>query len=216
MGKLKTALAFALALFATTPLAQTGIYIVGGVGLGQAKFNGTDFPVEATFNRALDEKDTTWNIGVGYRFHPNAAVELGYASLGKYSARYTGFGPSAGDSSRDDYEVTAWKLAAVGQFPLAQGFSILGKLGFAASKAEDEFTDVTGGTTTVSHPKKSKTKLLWGVGAQYDFMRNIGLRLEYENFGEVGAGFTNSGNDANEPGRAKISTINLNLVYSFQ
>lgn len=211
MKQMKTFLGFALVLCASSVFAQAGIYVTGGIGQGHAKFNGGDFPDEAGFDKSIDDKDTTWNIGVGYRFHRNIAVELGYAHLGEHKVRYTGTGAFAGEESTDDYEVTAWKLAAVGMFPVVQQLSIVGKLGLARTKVEDRFTETIAGVTTSETASKSKNRVFWGIGAQYDFTANIGARLEYESYGTVGSEI---GADAGT-GRAKISTFNLNLVYAF-
>ena len=212
MKQLSRVLAFALALCASSAFAQTGVYVIGGLGQGMADFNGTDFPTDPDFERRVDDKDTTWNIGVGYRFHRNVAVELGYASLGEYNVRYTGTGAFAGESANDAYEVTAWKLAAVGFLPVMENFSLIGKLGVALTKVEDRFSETIGGVTESLSTSKSKSTLLWGLGAQYDFTKNLGVRAEYENFGTVGSEIT----DDSGTGRAKISSFSLNVVYSFQ
>lgn len=230
MKSVKAALALTFAVCATSAFAQSNVYVVGGIGSGKAKFNGTDFPtggeaetfleeeaglaagaLAGAINRTIDDKDTTWNIAIGYRFTQNWSAELGYANLGEYNVRYTdNLGLGLTDNS--NYEVTALKLAGVGSFPVAQGFSLLGKLGLARTTAENTANVSALGVTDSQTLKKNKTRLFWGVGAQYDFNRNIGVRVEYEDYGKVGANFTDAGN---EPGEAKISTLNLNLVYSF-
>jgi len=230
MRSVKTALALAFALCATSAMAQSSVYIVGGIGAGKAKLNGTDFPtageaegfleeeaglgagaLAGTVNRTIDDKDTTWNIAIGYRFNRTWAAELGYANLGEYNVRYSDtLGLGISDSM--NYDVTALKLAGVGTFPVGQSFSLLGKLGLARTTAENSETFSGLGTGASQTFKKSKTRLFWGIGAQYDFSQKVGIRVEYEDYGKVGANFTDAGN---EPGEAKISTINLNLVYSF-
>src|SRR5262245_4027168 len=123
MKQLSRIIAVALALCAGSAFAQSGLYVIGGIGQGMADFNGTDFPTEAGFERNLDDKNTSWNFGIGYRFHRHGAVELGYASLGEHNVRYTGTGAFAGDSATSAYDVTAWKVAAVGIYPVTQQFS---------------------------------------------------------------------------------------------
>jgi OOP family OmpA-OmpF porin len=212
MKQLSRIIAVALALCAGSALAENGVYLIGGIGQGMADFNSSDFPAEADFERQLDDKATTWNVGVGYRFHRNAAVELGYASLGEYNVRYTGTGAFAGETTNDAYDVTAWKLAAVGMLPVMEKLSLIGKLGVALTKVEDRYTETVGTATESLSSSKSKSTLLWGLGAQYDVTKNLGVRAEYENFGTVGSEIT----DESGTGRAKISSFNLNLVYSFQ
>jgi OOP family OmpA-OmpF porin len=226
-----TGLALALALACGGAAAQTGLYVIGGLGQGKAKFDSSDFPGAAgaeefleeeagvapgTFaglvSRSDDTSDMTWNIGIGYRFHRNFAAEAGYAHLGDYNVRYSGNGAAAGLSDNSDYKVTALKLAAVGFLPVADRFSVLAKLGFARTTAENDFTIVAGGTDSGTL-KENKNRVFWGIGAQYDFSPKMGVRIEYEDYGKVGASF--SGNTGNEPGEAKISTFNANLIFSF-
>lgn len=218
-------LTIVFALSATSVLGQTNVYVTGGFGIGKLKFNESDFGVgglqadledeaglapgalDGTIARATDTKDSTWNIAVGYRFHRNFAAELGYIDLGKYSARYTGSGVLAGGSVNANYEVSGWKLTGVGMLPVGNNFSFLGKLGFARLKAENRATVTFPGISESETGKKTKTRVMWGIGGQYEFNKNIGLRLEYEDYGKVG--------NEDDTGRAKVSTVNLNLVYSF-
>lgn len=219
-----------LAFSAAAHAQSSPWYVVGGIGQGKAKFNNSDYPGAAeaeasleddlglasgtlagALTRSVDDTDTTWNIGVGYRINRNFAVELGYANLGEYNVSYrTSLAGGVSDST--DYEVSAWKLAAVGMLPLAHGFSIIGKLGFARTEAQAEFRFTASGIDESDRAKEARNGVFWGVGAQYDFNAKVGVRAEYENYGKVGEKFTDAGN---EPGEAKISTFNVNLVYSF-
>ena len=212
MKLFKAFLAAALAISAGSASAQTGIYVLAGIGQGKASFEEADFTSEdPEFSRSTDTSSTTWNIGVGWRFHRNIAVEAGYADLGKYTVTFTGSGPFAGEVSKEDYKVTAVKLAAVGLLPIGAGFTAYGKLGYAVTNAKNDFTFTVNGVQVEGDSRdKSKGGLYWGLGAQYDIVHGLGVRLEYENFGTVGASFDDDG-----PGRAKISTFNLNLIYQF-
>ena len=124
----------------------------------------------------------------------------------------SGTGPEAGNFFDQDYEVKAWKLAGVGTLPLGRSFSVLGKLGVARTTAELSETSLDLGVPGSLNRKKSRNRLFWGIGAQYDFSQRLGLRLEYENYGDVGSRLTNS----DGPVEAEVSSINLNLVYSFR
>src|SRR5688572_10002556 len=73
-----------------------------GAEVGQSDVDGAD-------------DDIGFKLLGGYRFHPNIAAEVGYGML----------------YDKNDLEVTALELVAVGFFPIANQFSILGKLGFA-------------------------------------------------------------------------------------
>ena len=113
-----------------------------------------------------DDKDTAYRIFGGYKFHPNIAVEGGYSPLGEIS----GSGIKA--------ESNAWDIVGVGSWPLGNNFSVLGKLGFY--NAEMKLSGAASG-------KKTTTDLTYGVGGQYDFNRNLGLRLEWNRYSGVKA-----------------------------
>jgi OOP family OmpA-OmpF porin len=111
-----------------------------GLDVGQADFG--------------DEDDTAFKIFGGFQFHPNLAAEVGYSML----------------LDKGPVEVTALEVVAVGIFPLANQFSILGKLGLANVDVE----------TPVG--SEDKTELTYGIGVQYDFTRNLGGRVQWQRY----------------------------------
>ncbi|HJY77769.1 MAG TPA: outer membrane beta-barrel protein [Burkholderiales bacterium] len=137
-----------------------------------------------------DDKDTAYRIFGGYKFHPNIAVEGGYSPLGSIE----GSGIKA--------ESNAWDVVGVGSWPLGNNFSIFGKLGFY--NAEVKLSGNASG-------KKTTTDLTYGVGGQYDFNRNLGLRLEWSRYSGVKApdvGGTSSGDN-------DIDVVSLGALWRF-
>jgi OmpA-OmpF porin, OOP family len=104
---------------------------------------------------AGEEDDLGYKFLGGYQFHRNFAAEVGYGIL----------------VDKGDVEVTTLELVGVGMFPLGNHFSIVGKLGFA----NWEF-DGPGGVN------QDGTDLTWGVGVQWDFSRNLGLRAMWQRY----------------------------------
>jgi len=100
------------------------------------------------------EDDIGYKILGGYQFHRNFAAELGYGFL----------------FDKNDVEVTALELVAVGLWPLGNNFSILGKLGFANWEVDSPFGSNDG------------TDITWAVGAQWDFARNLGFRATWQRY----------------------------------
>jgi len=100
------------------------------------------------------EDDTGFKIFGGYQFHRNIAAELGYGLL----------------FDKSGVDLTSIEAVAVGIFPLANQFSLIGKLGFAMLEA-----DGPGGSA-------DETELTWGIGAQYDLTRNLGFRLQFQRY----------------------------------
>jgi OOP family OmpA-OmpF porin len=142
--------------------ADLGFY--AGASIGQSKT--ADCPGAGS----CDDKDTAYRVFGGYKFHPNIAVEGGYAPLGKTSSSFPGGSVSA--------EANAWDIVGVGSWGLGNNFSILGKLGFY--NAELKLGGLASG-------KKTTTDLTYGIGGQYDFNRNLGLRLEWNRYSKVKA-----------------------------
>ena len=70
------------------------------------------------------DEDTAFRILGGYQFHPNLAAELAYTDFGSVGVAGT------------NVEGNAIELVAVGSWPVADRFSVYGKLGFARGELE--------------------------------------------------------------------------------
>jgi opacity protein-like surface antigen len=207
MRCLKLLAAAALLFTATTASAQ--LYLYAGAGGGNPKFDGNDFPLLLT--RRDDTKDVTYHVGLGYRFNPHWAVEIGAADLGDYSHDGQDF---FGNTLRGTYKVAGFKTAVLGIVPLTERLSLFGKLGIGSTKAEFEGTLSVGGTATTFTVDERRNSLLAGFGAQYMIWPNLGVRGEFENWGEVGNEKLFPG-DTSHTGRAKMATWNLQAVFTF-
>ncbi|MGH8669669.1 MAG: porin family protein [Burkholderiales bacterium] len=113
------------------------------------------------------DKDTAWKIFGGYQLNRTFAVELGYTNLGEASETVLGVPATA--------EATAWEVIGVAKFPVANQFSVYGLAGIAMVEAEGR-----AGGITVSD---DSTELTFGVGAQYDVSRNLGVRAQWQRYG---------------------------------
>jgi len=100
------------------------------------------------------DDDIGFKLLGGYQFHRNVAAELGYGLL----------------YDKGGVEVKALEAVALGMFPIANQFSIIGKLGFA----NVDFKVPAG--------SDDKTELTWGLGVQYDFSRNLGVRALWQRY----------------------------------
>jgi len=104
---------------------------------------------------------TAYNILGGYSFNQYVAAELAYTDLGT---------ATVSNSNVADVKGTQMSLSAVGSLPLGKDFALLGKLGYASTKLD-------AGTSSVT-----KSDIIYGVGAQYNVGKNVGLRLNYDIF----------------------------------
>jgi len=156
----------ALAFPAAAQVNWSSAYIGGGIG--QSKFKDGCSANLLGGGSSCDEKDTAFKGFVGYQFNKFFAAEAGYTDLGKTKAS---FGPFNADA-----KATAFELSAVGTYPVWEQLSILGRLGGYYSEGK------LGGDLS---GKKNKAGLTFGLGAQYDFNKNLGLRAEWQRYDKV-------------------------------
>ena len=120
--------------------------------------------------------ESAWKVYGGLQFTPSWGIELGYTDLGKYRGA----------------NIDTWSLAGTGTLALSQDWSLLGKLGAASNRAKF--------ASAGNH-----TDLLVGVGVAYAINKNLGVRLEYEDFGKL----TDNGDGS------RGSDVALSLKYNF-
>ena len=86
---------------------------------------------------------------------------------------------------------------------MANAFSIFGRLG--GYWGETKFSgDATG--------KKKTTNLTFGLGVQYDFMRNFGVRGEWQRYSKLKARADGDTEDAD----SNVDVLGVSVLYRFQ
>lgn len=169
--------------------ADSGWYLGGGIGQSQIDVDLSDSEPGTT----LDDKGTSFRIFGGYQFNKHFGVELGYSDLGEAKGNEPGFGAFA-------FEAKAWDLVAVGTLPLANSFSLIGKLGFYKGDI-----DFSGGGESLS---ESNTDLTYAIGAQYDFNKNLGVRAEWQQYKSMGKQET--------LGESDVDVFGISVLYRFK
>lgn len=119
------------------------------------------------------QADTGWylsgSLGSAEVDIPGADDSTAWRIAGGYKINRT-FGAELGYANLGDFgggdDVTSLELAATAAFPLANQFSLYGLVGFARLEAGSE----------------EETELMFGVGAQYDVSRNLGVRLQWHRY----------------------------------
>ncbi|MGB9094059.1 MAG: outer membrane beta-barrel protein [Gallionella sp.] len=182
---------------AATPALAEGYYAALDAGQAKAKDACTGVPGGWT---GCKDNSSFFRIAGGYQFTPMWGAELSYADAGTTSL---GSGVILGTAVSGDYKVSSVQLAGTGTFPIGNAFSFIAKLGIASS---DLKITASGGGVTVDQSATS-TKLAYGVGAQYDLTRNVSVRAQYEDLGDVG--------DSNTTGTSKVTLLSAGLVYKF-
>ena len=186
-------LGLAAASFALPAAAQmsrpslSSAYAGGSIGQSKMKFDCLGLPT-------CDQTDTAFRLFAGYQFTPNIAAEIGYADLG--TSHFGAVGIIIGD-----VKATAWDISAVGTFPVASQFSILGRLGLFNGE-----TKATAPGIPSSDDKKSG--VLWGLGGQFDLNKNLAFRAEWNRYSKLG------GDNFGE--KFDVDVFNVSALYRFQ
>ncbi len=158
--------------------AQMGGNIMSSAYIG-ASIGQSDLGDACGGLSSCDDKDTAWKVFGGYQINRTFGVELGYTNLGEVSV------PGAGA------EVTAWELLGIAAIPLGP-VSVYGKLGFARGEVK--------GTGALAGVSDTSTDLTYGIGVQYDFTKQIGIRGEWQRY------------DFDD----KVDVLSIGVVFRFQ
>jgi OOP family OmpA-OmpF porin len=165
----------------------------GYIGLNVGRTNSDPDIGFASVSR--DEKDTGFKFYGGYGFTRNWGAEVGFVDLGKVNNVYR-----VGTANISlNYRTRSLYAAGTGTLPLNDRFSLFGKLGVAANR--------TSGSVSAAginfNGRGTESSLMGGIGAKYDFTPNLGVVLEYEDFGKV------------DDGNAKANMWSAGVRYKF-
>jgi len=217
MNHLSAALLLAAGLAASSSaLAQSaqsaqsmGFYVGGGFGQSQADIDNAAFNAAARgipgvtgASTTSDERDTGWKFFAGYQFHPNFAAEFGYAYLGKFGV--TSALLPAGVLTGEAKVENNWSGDLLGILPLGN-FSVFGRLGLLWSETKVTLTGVGPGGAAAINTKDDDLSWKMGVGAGYEFTRQLGMRGEWERY-RVSDGVG---------GRADVDLLSVSLRFKF-
>src|SRR5512145_941088 len=165
-----SALAMSSLLTATHASAQAFV----GASVGQSDID-EDITAGLITSGSTDSKDTAFKLFGGYMFNRYFGVEGAYVDLGEASYSGDFFGsPVTGGK----VETSGFSVSALGSYPVTEQFSIFGKIGVFFWEAEAN--DTTGGIPFSD--KIDGTDVSFGVGVNYNFTQNLGVRAEWERF----------------------------------
>lgn len=138
--------------------------------------------------RAPSETDTAWRLFGGYQINRNFAAEIGYHNLGEVNF------------VQGDRNAQVWELVGIGAWPVANALSVYGKVGGYYGKSELKSSVVPSGDDT-------NGGLTYGFGAQYDFMPQAAVRVEWQRYDQVGGSRT---------GETDIDVMSVGLLWRFR
>lgn len=165
--------------------ANSAWYLGAGVGQSRATIDEPRLRASLAANGetvtgfAKDQRDTGYKLFVGRQLNQYVAVEAGYFDLGKFDfqSTTTGNGVLNGQAA-----FRGVNLDLLGQLPLSQRLSLLGRVGMHYTKTSTEFSGnrLLGSTNTHASERKLNAKL--GLGLEYKFSEALALRGEVERY----------------------------------
>ena len=181
-----------------------------GIGAGASKISGVNssttvlgVPVTASGG---DATKTGWKLYGGYQFTQNWGIEAQYADLGNRTVNVT-VGPPINLGGSTVISTNQWALSGTGTLPLSNDFYLMAKLGATRNHIGGGNLTIAGVSAAVG--STNRTDLLAGIGAGYNFTKNIGVRLEYENFGKMAS------NNGINGGSIKADYWSASVKYAF-
>lgn len=153
-------------LHAQEVLPNTGLYM--GISAGESRAHidsgriaqgllGAGFTTDSL---SEDRRDTGYKAFVGFPLHPNWAIETGYFDLGRFgfTANTTPAGSLTGTA-----RVRGFNLDLVGNLPITDRWSLLGRVGAAYAQTRDQFSGTGAVTVTTPRPANARpiTSTAW-------------------------------------------------------
>lgn len=218
--KLAIAAAFAsVGLAGNASAQQSPFYIGASVGTAQYDFNfigqvrALDLNGIPVTNASLHkDTDTGYKLTLGYQVVPQAAIEVDYVNLGKASTSYE-FNGLGRFTREGTYKISGFNLSGVFSQPINEQFSVFGRLGvfyskYLYSETGANFPAFIPSTDPPVHsftaPDLKRSKLSYGLGADYRMNNATSLRLGWDRYTEIGNPMANT-----ETGNGKFDNIDL-------
>ncbi|WP_426197522.1 OmpA family protein [Massilia sp. DWR3-1-1] len=195
-------------VFINPDWANTAWYAGASLGQTRAAIDDARIARSLSANGAAltgmttDERDRGVALFLGKQLNGYFAVEAGYFDLGKFSVAAT---TSGNGTFRGEARFRGANLDLVGQYPLSERFSVLGRVGMQYARTNTDFAGNR--LSAVTNPNASEKKLgaKLGLGLEYKLSEALAVRGELTRFRIDDA----VGN------RGDVDLISLAMVYKF-
>ena len=186
--------------------ANSAWYI--GAGIGQSRANVDDARLKssltangATLNSfTTDERSIGGKLYIGKQLNQYVAIEGGLFDLGQFGFNST---TSGNGVLNGDVRFRGANLDLVGQVPLSQRFSLLGRIGANYARTSTHFSGNRLFAVSNPNPAERKLNAKAGLGLEVKLSEALALRAEVERY-RVNDAVGNRGN---------VDMASLNLVY---
>ncbi|AIF47596.1 porin family protein [Dyella japonica] len=171
------------ALLLAAPLASRAAVETGN---GDLFVNASLGSAHSDVSGLTKQDDFGYGVNVGYRWNDTWGVEAGYVDLGKPEAK--GY-PVYNNTYNLKLHVTGWTLGVNGKLNLAEHWFLSARLGAFFSNTK---LTVEGYSNDFS---ANDTNLYVGVGAGYNFSRNLSVGINFDRYEAKAKGIlTNTNN----------------------
>jgi OOP family OmpA-OmpF porin len=185
--KLQFSAALIAAVMTLPVAAQAQSYIGASAGGSVQKYS-----IDGSGSDTLHE--TAYKVFGGYHFTPNYGLEAAYVDFGHADAAASGV--------RATLKPTAFYIAMTGNYQIAPQFSVSAKAGITQNHIKAELSSADASASD----NQNRTTGMVGVGASYQFTKNIEGVVEYEYFDKA----------LNQDGaNLKLSLFSVGLRYAF-
>ena len=192
--------------FVNPEWANSAWYIGAGIGQSRANIDNERLTRSLSANGAtlssfkVDERELAYKLYMGRQLNRYFALEAGFFDLGKF-----GFDATTSQNGRlvGEAGFRGVNMDLVGQLPLSERFSLLGRVGMNYAKASTHFSGNRLFAVTNPNPSERKLNAKAGLGLEYKFSEALALRAEAENY-RIDDALRSNGN---------TKMYSLNLVY---
>lgn len=194
--------------FVNPDWANSAWYIGGGIGGARATIDQNRITQSLTANGASmsaftkDERDgPAFKLFAGRQLNRYLAIEGGYVDLGSF-----GFNATTSDGALNGQAAfRGVNLDLVGQWPLTERLSVLGRVGVNYVKTSTRFSGNRLNAVTGPEASERKAGLKAGLGLEYKLSEALAMRAEVER---------HRVNDA-VGNRGDVDMVSVGLVYKF-
>ncbi|MFO1318903.1 MAG: outer membrane beta-barrel protein [Burkholderiales bacterium] len=172
-------------------------YYGAGGGLGKVRKYCEPANRPAGFSGVCDDSNSGFRVFGGYKFNPYLGIELGYTNFARGRRDGT---PASATGLWKGYGVG---LSAAAFLPLGDQVELMAKAGIVGWNIQSPNGQLSS-SSTIDDRGFSLTA---GIGATWFFIPQVGLRLEFERFQNVG--------DQATVGRFNVDHLSLNVVGRF-
>lgn len=188
--------------------ADSAWYVGAGIGRSKATIDKDRLTRSLLDNGASNvlfnasDRDNAYKLILGKQMNKYFAIEGGYFDLGKFSFDATAL-PAGTLNGSASFQ--GLNLDLLGQLPLSERFSLLGRIGANYTKANVHFTGNRLFAVTDPNPTETKLNPKIGVGLEYKLTEALSVRGEVERYRV---------NDAVH-NRGDVDFYSVSLVYKF-